>query len=89
MDSIDFNNLPKFKLVEYELIDIESIFQENKQIQKFLIDKSKKQFIKNKFEYLIKNCEIIKNTSISWKKEFMEKRIKEYKKILSNENFTE
>ena len=89
MDSIDFNNLPKFKLVEYELIDIESNFQENKQIQKFLIDKSKKQFIKNKFEYLIKNCEIIKNTSISWKKEFMEKRIKEYKKILSNENFTE
>ena len=32
---------------------------------------------------------LLKNTSISWKKEFMEKRIKEYKKIISNENFTE
>ena len=36
-------NLPKFKLVDYELIDIESLFKENKKTQKNIIEQSKKE----------------------------------------------
>ena len=83
-------NLPKFKLVDYELIDIESLFKENKKTQKNIIEQSKKEIIKKKFQYLINKCEEYKKFIVDlWKFDLMEKRIKEYKSIISKETFSE
>ena len=85
-----FNNLPEFKLLNYELIDIESLFKENQKTQKNITEESKKEYIKKQFQYLINKCEEYKEIIIDiWKFDLIKKRIKEYKSIISKETFSE
>ena len=85
-----FNNLPEFKLLNYKLIDIESLFKENQKTQKNITEQSKKEHIKKQFQYLINKCEEYKEIIIDiWKLDLIEKRIKEYNSIISKENFSE
>ena len=87
---MNLNYLPKFKLIKYDLIDIEKLFKENDKEQSKLTEESKRIILKEKFQNLINRFDQVKKYFRSlWEKDLIEKRIESYKIMIQNDNFFE